>query len=168
MAIGIALGTTSYLVAAVCQGIYDHATLLIVAEQRDHFVQMRQQTIALDRMIAQIGDDVSAMERGRMTADQKAQMAEKLRALEEISSQIAQQNIAYEEDNSAHMFIAPEVEVAALFAQTYNSTLYIGRFVRVAEHGLFASTLTKDQKNMIRITYDALRKEAQSLRRTAP
>lgn len=161
--IAIALGTTSFLVAAVVQRAYEYAILLIVQEQRDHYMQMSSRTIALERAVNNITENATLLQKQKMTPEQKKDMTQQLYALEELGTQVTRRMVYYDEDNTVHMFFAPEDFVVALFAETYNTPLKVEQFVRTAEQGLFATSLTKDQKAAIGESFRALQEEVARL-----
>ena len=163
IAIGIALGTTSFLVAATWQHACDYVTLLIVEEQRDHYVRMHEHVVRLQHKVRYMEGDVMLIQNEKLTSEQKQQIQEDLRDIEEIGAQISRRMIYYDEDNTVHMFFAPEERVVSLFKETYNTPLYINRFVRVAEQGLFATSLTKDQKSVIGELFRELQQETERL-----
>ena len=112
IAVGVALGTVSFLVAAAYQQTVNYITDLIVMEQRDHYVQMRTHVDRLRTVMVRVESDVELLsDKKPLTGEDREQIARDLRTLEEIGVQIERRKIYFDEDNTVHMFFAPEPSI---------------------------------------------------------
>jgi hypothetical protein len=163
-AVVCAIVATSYVVALAAQAGIDHVTILIRLEQKDHYERMHDRIVLLRRAVADMDTVVEDAQAGRLTAEERAEISEKLRHIEEISLQVTQRTIYYNEDNTAHMFFAPSDTIDAYFDEVYNTPLYVGRFVRSMEDIVTVQYPTAAQKELVAQNYDLLVQELKKAR----
>jgi hypothetical protein len=149
----------SYIVALACQNGFDYARELIVFEQEDHYIKMKKHIERLDYAINDFEKIVDNIENNKLTQDDRKSIQKQLRELEEIKLNISRETLFYQEDNTVHWFFTPRNEIVDYFGRTRNTPLYIDRFVRSIELGLFEKQLTKNQKEIIKKNYELLCKE---------
>ena len=127
----------------------DYVTILVIAEQRDHYDRMYEPVHKLDQEVQKMQEELTIMQKRKLTDDQKKDLAERLRYLEELGLQIDRRLIYYNEDNTAHMFFPPAGEIVAYFNEAHNTPIYVNRCVRAIEQGIFAQYVTPSQKKII-------------------
>lgn len=158
-AIIVAGATSLYVVFVASEVGGAYVVELIRDEQHDHYRKMNHNVVALAHAHARMQTSVDKMIRTRLTQDDKELIREDLRQMEEIGLNMSRETFFYNEDTTVHLFFAPEAYVVTYFDQTRNTPLYIERFVRVMEQGLFAQYLTREQKETIAQNYALLSEE---------
>lgn len=158
-AILIAFVTMIHIVflASESGGIY--IVTLVRDEQNDHYQQMQKNVLDLTHVHKKMESSVDLITTRRLTVDEKDQIREDLRYIEEIGLNMSRESLFYSEDTTVHLFFTPEAPIVKYFDQTRNTPLYIERFVRAMDHGLFVSYLTREQKDMIIQNYMLLTEE---------
>ncbi len=136
-------------VALACRAGMDYVTILVIAEQKDHYDKMYEPVHLLDQEVQNMQDELAILQKSKLTDDQKKDLAERLRYLEELGLQIDRRLIYYNEDNTAHMFFPPAGEIVSYFNEAHNTPIYVNRCVRAVEQGLFAQYVTSSQKKII-------------------
>ncbi|MEA3322659.1 MAG: hypothetical protein U9Q12_00380 [Patescibacteria group bacterium] len=159
----IAFCTTAVIVALTCQKGVDYVTELIVMEQVNHHGKMQSEIKRLQSAVDNIDEYVQIMQKRILSADEKEIVTKKLRHIEEVSLNISRQTGFYQEDTTVHFFFVPNDEIVSYFNQTRNTPLFVERFVRATEQGLFDGYLTKNKKNMVMENYELLQSELEDL-----
>lgn len=159
----VAFCTTAAIVALTCQKGIDYVRELIVMEQADHYEKMQFEIKRLHRAVTDIDEYVQIIQKRILSADEKEVVAKQLRNMEEISLNISRQTGFYQEDTTVHFFFTPNDKIVSYFNQTRNTPLFVERFVRATEQGLFDGYLTKNKKDMILENYELLQLELEDL-----
>ncbi len=154
---------TSYIVALSIQSGIDYIVELIILEQNDHYNKMRRNIADLDYALNVFQKNIYNLQKKQLAEDEKKIIRKQLRDLEEIGLNISRETSFYQEDNTVHFFFEPKEYIFKYFNNTRNTPLFINRFVRVMEQGLFVKNITKEQKNMIMENYNLLLKEINSI-----
>lgn len=161
----VSLCVTVYIVALSVQAGFDYVTELIILEQNDHYNKMQKNIIRLDGAVGALQGDVDNLQKKQLTQEEKKLMTKELRDLEEIGLNISRETGFYQEDTTVHFFFEPEEEIIEYFNRTRNTPLFIDRFVRAIEQGLFEDYMTQKQKRMIMENYKLLRTEIKNVQR---
>ena len=159
----VSLVVTSFIVAMGIQSGIDYVTTLIVLEQNDHYTKMQKNIFRLKSAVETLQDDMSTLEKKQLTKEETKSIKKQLRDLEEIGLNISRETGFYQEDTTVHIFFEPKDEIITYFDKTRNTPLYIDRFVRSAERGLFENVLTKQQRRIVIENYEFLKAEVESV-----
>lgn len=159
----IALLSTAVIVALTSQKGIDYVTDLIVMEQADHYGKMQSEIKRLQHAVKDIDEYLQIMQKRVLSSDEKEIVAKQLRHMEEISLNISRQTGFYQEDTTVHFFFTPNDNIVSYFNQTRNTPLFVERFVRAIEQGLFDGYITKNKKNTILKNYELLQSELADL-----
>jgi len=159
----ISFGITSYIVALVFQSGKDYVIESIIDEQNDHYNKMQKHIMRLESAVGELQGDVDSLSKKQLDEDDKKSLKKSLRNLEEIGLNISRETGFYQEDTTVHFFFSPRSEIIEYFDRTRNTHLYINRFVRVMENGLFENYINKTQKESIKKEFQALKSEIDKL-----
>jgi len=159
----VSLGITAYIVALGCQSGFDYVTELITLEQRDHYIKMQKHIVRLDRAVNALQSDIDNLQKKQLSQDEKELMKKSLRDLEEIGLNISRETGFYQEDTTVHFFFAPKNEIVEYFSRTRNTPLFIDRFVRAMEQGMFEQYMNREQRKIIMKNYESLHKEIKNV-----
>jgi hypothetical protein len=159
----ILIVTTSVIVFLMCQSFFEYITVLVIAEQNDHYYKMKENTQRLKKDIEDIQEDVENLTKNKLDKQEKKNLYEKLRELESVSLNISKEVGFYQEDTTVHLFFEPSIETISIFDKSRNIPIYIDRFIRTTELGLFEQYLTQDQSKIIQKNLNLLKKEMNSL-----
>lgn len=154
-----------YMVFLMCTASVEYGIFLIQEEQLDHYVKMHEKINRVDMLMQkEIPASLVVIQTSKKISNsEKSTVMEQLRTLEEIASEIERETMYYDEDNTVHMFFPPEGRTVTYFQEARNTPLYISRYVRSMEQAIFATTLTKDQKNIVQENMILLQEELRRL-----
>jgi len=161
----VSFGITAYIVALGVQSGFDYVTELIILEQNDHYNKMQKNIIRLDRVVSALQSNVDNLQKRQLNQDEKKLMKKLLRDLEEIGLNISRETGFYQGDTTVHFFFPPEDKIVEYFNSTRNTPLFIDRFVRTMEQGLFEDYMTRKQGEMIMEDYEFLRAEVKNMQK---
>ncbi|XLQ19822.1 MAG: hypothetical protein ACKUBY_04500 [Candidatus Moraniibacteriota bacterium] len=155
--------TTSIVVALVCQNGLEYVSMIVVSEQEDHYNKMNKNIIDLQIIQKDFEEYIDILNEKQFSKQEKEDIGVALRDLEEIALNISKQTGFYQEDTTVHMFFSPDYKIIKYFDDTRNTPLFINRFVRSFENGLFENYISKNQKEDITNTFKLLEEEIESL-----
>lgn len=160
-----ALACSMYVVFLMCAASVEYGIVLIQEEQLDHYTKMHEKIRRVDMIIQQeMPASLAVIQTSKKISNsEKSAMMEQLRTLEEIAAEIERETMYYDEDNTVHMFFPPEGRTVTYFREARNTPLYISRCVRSIEQAIFATTLTKEQKNIVQENMMLLQEELRRL-----
>ena len=154
-----------YVVFSMCTVSVEYGIFLIQEEQLDHYTKMHEKIRRVDMLMQkEIPASLVVMQTSKKISNsEKSVIMEQLRTLEEVAAEIERETMYYDEDNTVHMFFPPEGRTITYFQEARNTPLYISRCVRSMEQVIFATTVTKDQKNMVQENMVLLQEELRRL-----
>jgi hypothetical protein len=133
-------------------------------EQQDHYYKMNKEIRRMQGAMIDIDEYVEIMQKRIPTEKEREEILKQLRNMEEISLNISRQTGFYQEDTTVHLFFEPSDDIVSYFNQTRNTPLFVERFVRSMEQGVFANSyLSKVKRKMILENYELLQKELEDL-----
>jgi hypothetical protein len=164
IAIIVALCSTVLIVAFALNTGIAYVTDLIIMEQQDHYYKMNKEIKRMQGAMIDIDEYVEIMQKRIPTEKEREEILKQLRNMEEISLNISRQTGFYQEDTTVHLFFEPSDDIVSYFNQTRNTPLFVERFVRSMEQGVFANSyLSKVKREMILENYELLQKELEDL-----
>jgi len=160
----MSLGITVYIIVLGVQSSFDYITELVVLEQNDHYDKMQKHMMRLDNAVHELQDDIDSLRKRQLDTEEDKKLFKKaLRNLEEIGLNISRETGFYQEDTTVHIFFEPRGEIIKYFDKTRNTPLYISRFVRGSEMGLFEKNISRKQVDMIIENFENLQSEIESI-----
>ena len=156
-----ALSSLFFMGFFIFVGVKDYVKILIISEQNDHYYKMQKNICELKSVLGDF--DLLILKKQKLSKEDKKNILKTLRKLEEKSLNISRERGFYDEDTTVHLFFEPRGEIRDYFNKTRNTPLYIGRFVRAVEMGVFEQVLTDTQYDIIEQNYRLLLKEVDDL-----